>query len=97
MTRNAELLGFTRLFAGLETYQFQNSIGPISDGFPFLPNIFENFSNTPTSEGLLTIRMTSDNAFTAVVATPEPASLRVVLAGLSVAIVLGRMRRSLRS
>src|ERR1700734_1766101 len=55
---DTELLGFTRLFAGLETYQFQNSIGPIGGGFPFIPNIFENFQNIPTSQGLLTITMT---------------------------------------
>jgi hypothetical protein len=97
VTRNAELLGFTHLFAGLETYQFQSSIGPIVGGFPFLPNIFENFLDIPTSEGLLTITMTSDNAFAAVVATPEPASLRFALAVLSAAIVLGQIRRSLRS
>jgi hypothetical protein len=95
-TLNTEILGFTRLFEGLETYQFQNSIGPISGGFPFIPNIFENFQNIPTSQGLLTITTTSDNVFTAVVATPEPASPWLALAGLSAIFIIGR-RRSART
>ena len=90
---STEILGFTRLFAGLETYQFQNSIGPIVGGFPFIPNIFENFSNIPTSQGLLTITLTSNNAFTAVV-TPEPASPWLALTGLGAMIFFGRMKRS---
>jgi hypothetical protein len=94
-TLNFGILGFTRLFAGLETYQLQNSIGPIAGGFPFIPNVFENFQNIPTSQGLLTITMTSANVFTAVV-TPEPASLWCTLAGLS-AVVFRRMKRSTRT
>ena len=96
-TLNTEILGFTRLFAGLEAYQFQNSIGPISGGFPFIPNIFENFQNIPTSQGLLTITTTSANVFTAAVATPEPASRWLAFAGLSAVFIFGRMRRSTRS
>ena len=72
-TLNTQILGLTHLFAGLETYQFQNSISVLG-GIPFIPNIFENFQNIPTSQGLLTITMTSNYAFSAVVATPEPAS-----------------------
>jgi hypothetical protein len=96
-TLNTELLGFTRLFAGLETYQFQTSIGPISGGFPFIPNIFENFQNIPTSEGLLTITMTSNNVFTAVVSTPELASGWLVLIGVGAVVVFGLMRHSFQT
>ncbi len=95
-TLRTESLGFTRLFAGLETYHFQNSIGPITGGFPFIPDVFENFQNIPTSEGLLTITMTSANVFTAVVPTPEPALLWFALAGLS-AVIFGRTKRSTRA
>jgi hypothetical protein len=86
-TLNTELLGFTELFAGLETYQFQTSIGPISGGFPFAPDIFENFQNIPTSEGLLTITMTSNNVFTAVVFTREPGSGWLVFIGVGALVV----------
>jgi hypothetical protein len=89
---NTGLLAFTRLFVGLETYQFQTSIGPITGGFPFIPNIFENFQNIPTSQGLLTITTTSDNGFTAIVPAPEPASSWLALTGLT-AVLLRRMRR----
>ncbi len=92
-TLNTEILAFTRLFAGLESYQFQNSIGPVTGGFPFVPNLFENFQNVPTSQGLLTITMTSNNAFTAVV-TPEPASPWLALMGLGAIVFLGQMKRS---
>ncbi len=95
-TLNTEILGFTHLFAGLETYQFQNSIAVVG-GFPFIPNIFENFQNIPTSHGLLTITMTSNNAFTAIVATPEPASPWLALTGLGAVVFFGRMRRSTRT
>jgi hypothetical protein len=91
-TLNTEILGFTRLFSGLETYQFQNSIGPVVGGFPFVPNIFENFQDIPTSQGLLTITMSSNNAFTAVV-TPEPASPWLALASLGAVVCFGRWRR----
>lgn len=89
------ILGFTHLFAGLETYQFQNSISVVG-GFPFIPDIFANFQNIPTNEGLLTITTTSDNVFTAVVSTPEPASLWFTLAAGS-AVIFGRLRRSIRT
>jgi hypothetical protein len=92
-TLNAALLGFTKLFAGLEAYQFQTSIGPVSGGFPFTPNIFETFQNIPTSGGLLTITMTSNNSFTADV-TAEPASAWLALGGLGVVVLLARVRRS---
>jgi hypothetical protein len=88
---NTEIPGFTQPFAGLETDQLQNSIGPIMGGFPFIPNIFENFSNIPTSQGLLTITLTSNNVFTAVV-TPEPASPLLALTGLGAMIFSGRSR-----
>jgi hypothetical protein len=92
-TLGTELLGFTELFQGLEAYQFQTSIGPISGGFAFIPNLFENFQNIPTSQGLLTITMTSANVFTAVVPTPEPSSTWPAVAGLA-ALLLIRNRRS---
>jgi hypothetical protein len=92
-TLNTELLGFTHLFAGLETYQFQTSIGPIVGGFPFIPNIFENFQNIPTSQGLLTITMTANNAFTAIVAAPEPASLWLACGAISATVILGRISK----
>jgi hypothetical protein len=91
---NIELLGFTKLFEGLETYQFQTSIGPISGGFPFIPNIFANFQNIATSQGLLTITTTSDNVFTAVVPTPEPSSTWLTMAGLA-SVLLLRIKRSI--
>jgi MYXO-CTERM domain-containing protein len=90
---NSELLGFTELFEGLETYQFQTSIGPVSGGFPFIPNIFENFQNIPTSQGLLTITSTSANVFTAMVSTPEPSSAWLAVASLG-ALLLIRKRSS---
>ncbi len=80
-TLNTQLLGFTKLFEGLETYQFQTSIGPVSGGFAFIPDVFHNFQNIPTSQGLLTITTTSDNVFTALVPAPEPASTWLALAG----------------
>jgi hypothetical protein len=92
-TVNAVLLGFTELFAGFEAYQFQTSIGPVSGGFPFTPNIFETFQNIPTSGGLLTITMTSNNSFTADV-TAERASAWLALGGLGVVVLLSRVRRS---
>jgi hypothetical protein len=91
---NGIILAFTHLFAGLENYQFQNTITVVG-GFPFIPNLFENFQNIPTNEGLLTIEMTSDNAFNAVVFTPEPALGWFALAALSV-VILGTMRRTRR-
>ena|SRR5580693_7187572 len=90
-TLNTPVLAFTRLFAGLETYQFQTSIGPVSGGFAFVPDIFENFQNIPTSEGLLTITLTSANVFTAVVPTPEPATPWLAMASLLGAVVFSRM------
>jgi hypothetical protein len=93
VTQNIELLGFTRLFEGLETYEFQTSIGPISGGFPFLPNVFENFLNIPTSEGSLSITMTSDNVFTAVVATPEPAGFWLAISAIGAAFIFARITR----
>ena len=92
-TLDTTVLAFTRLFAGLETYQFQTSIGPVSGGFPFVPDLFENFQNISTSEGLLTITTTSANVFTAVVSTPEPALPWLAMAGLLAAVIFGRMRR----
>ncbi len=89
-TLNTEILGFTELFAGLENYQFQTSIGPVSGGFAFIPDVFENFQNIPTSQGLLTIDSTSANVFTA--AIPEPASVWLFAAGLA-ALLFVRNRR----
>lgn len=93
-TLNTVLLGFTQLFQGLETYQFQTSIGPISSGIVFSPNIFENFQNIATSQGSLTITSTSSNTFTAVV-VPEPASGWFAAAGLAALLLtflIGRFR-----
>lgn len=92
-TLNTPILAFTQLFQGLERYQFQTSIGPITGGFPFIPNVFENFQNIPTSEGLLTITLTANNQFSAVVATPEPASPWLALAGLGAVVLFGHLRR----
>jgi hypothetical protein len=92
-TLNTQILGLTHLFSGLETYQFQNSIA-VTGGIPFIPNFFENFQNIPTSQGPLTITMTSANVFTAVVPTPEPASPWLALAGLAAVVFFGRMIRS---
>lgn len=91
-TLNTPILAFTQLFQGLETYQFQSSIGPITGGFPFIPNIFDNFENIPTSEGLLSVTLTSENVFSAIVATAEPASPWLALAGLCAVVLFGRLR-----
>lgn len=82
-TLDTAILGFTKLLVGLETYQFQTSIGPVSAAFGFIPDIFPNFQLIPTSGGLLTIQTTSDNSFEALVA-PEPASMWLALTGLGV-------------
>lgn len=95
VAQNIRLLGFTELFAGLETYQFQTSIGPVSGGFPFIPNIFPNFQLIPTSQGLLTIATTSNNVFTAVVPTPEPSSSWLALATLAALVLIGNRRANL--
>ena len=94
---NQALLGFVELFAGLETYQFTTSIGPVSSGFAFVPNLFPTFQNIPTSLGLLTINSTSNELFSAsVLATPEPA-LGLSVAGLFAALLLRRLRRSMQT
>jgi hypothetical protein len=92
VTLNTELLGFTELFEGLETYQFQTSIGPVSGGFAFIPDVFHNFQNIPTSQGLLTIATTSDNVFTALVPTPEPASTWFAAVGLTAVLLIRKLR-----
>ena len=91
-TLNTTLLGFVQLFAGLETYQFQTSIGPVSSGAIFSPNIFPTFENIPTSQGSLTITSTSSNTFTAAVA-PEPASQWLASAGFAALLLIAFQRR----
>jgi hypothetical protein len=80
------LLGMTALFSGLETYNLETSFGPVSSAFDFESNAFNTFQNISTSEGTLSL-VASNDTFTAVTASPEPASLW--LAGLGLAGLLG--------
>ncbi len=70
------ILGFTKLFAGLETYNLRSSFGPIFSPFDFETSVFNNFVNIPTNEGNLSL-VANNDTFTA---SPEPAS--VLLADL---------------
>jgi hypothetical protein len=80
------LLGITVLFQGLESYNLETSFGPISSPFDFETRAFNAFQNISTSEGTLSLVADTDT-FSAVAASPEPASLW--LAGLGLACLLG--------
>ncbi len=64
------ILGITQLFQGLETYNLQSSLGPISSSIDFPSTFFHTFQNIPTSQGALSL-VAMDETFTAVV-VPEP-------------------------
>jgi hypothetical protein len=64
------LLGITSV--DLLTYDLRSSIGPLFSGLDFESSVFHNFTNIPTSQGLVTLTAANDT-FTASVA-PEPAS-----------------------
>jgi hypothetical protein len=85
------ILGFTRLFAGLETYNLQSSFGPVSSPFDFETSVFNNFQNIPTSEGLLSL-VASNDTFTAVTAAPEPATFFIAGLGLLAGFAFRRVR-----
>jgi hypothetical protein len=74
------ILGFTRLFSGLESYDLKSSFGPVSAPVDFVTMFFNGFDNIPTGIGNLTLTASNDT-FTAVV-TPEPTSF--LLAGLAI-------------
>jgi len=80
------LLGITALFSGLESYNLESSFGPVFSAVDFETGAFNDFQNISTSDGILSL-VATDDTFTAVAATPEPASLW--LAGLSLAALLG--------
>lgn len=67
--------------APFATYNLASSLGPIFDATPFA---FEQLSNEPSSLGPITFTQASNVTFTASV-IPEPASLALLLLGLSVA------------
>lgn len=75
------LLGITVLFQGLESYNLETSFGPISSPFDFETRAFNAFQNISTSEGTLSLVAGTDT-FTAVAASPEPASLWLAGLGL---------------
>ena len=75
------ILGFTRLFVGLESYNLESSFGPVSSPFDFETSVFDDFRNIPTSGGSLSL-VASDDTFTAVAATPEPGTFLVAALGL---------------
>ena len=79
------LLGITALGSGLESYDLESSFGPVSSPVDFESSIFHTFQNISTSDGTLSL-VASNDTFTAVTASPEPASLW--LAGLCLAGLL---------
>jgi hypothetical protein len=83
------ILGLTQLFVGLETYNLQSALGPISSPFDFEVTAFNNFHNIQTSGGVLNVSAASNDTFTAI--TPEPASF--LLAGLGLALLALRRAR----
>jgi hypothetical protein len=85
------ILGFVNFFTSpsLASYDLESSFGPVSLGtgaFDFEIEAFNAFQNIPTSEGSLSLNVASNDTFTAVAATPEPASF--LLAGLGLLGVL---------
>jgi hypothetical protein len=85
-----EILGFTKLFAGLETYNLQSSFGPVSSPFVFETSVFNQFQNIATSGGSLSL-VASNDTFTAVEIIPEPASFPI--AGLGLLGLVAMQRR----
>jgi hypothetical protein len=73
------ILGFTRLFSGLESYDLKSSFGPVSSSVDFVTMFFDGFYNIPTGIGSLSLTASNDT-FTAVVTT-EPTSF--LLAGFA--------------
>jgi hypothetical protein len=65
------ILGFTKLFAGLESYDLKSSFGPLSSPLDFETSVFDNFNNLPTSQGSLSL-VASNDTFTAVTGVTEP-------------------------
>jgi hypothetical protein len=89
-TAGNQILGFTKLFAGLETYNLESSFGPVSSPFDFETSVFNDFRNIPTSGGSLSL-VAANDTFTAVTAVPEPASF--LAAGLGLLAALSSLRR----
>jgi hypothetical protein len=91
------ILGFTRLFVGLESYDLKSSFGPVSSAFDFETSVFNHFQNVSTSEGSLSL-VASNDTFNAVVSSvPEPAYPLVpalVLLGL---LTISRARATVRN
>ena len=92
-TGNA-ILGFTHLFAGLETYNLESSFGPVSSPFDFVTSVFHNFANIPTTAGSLSL-VASNDTFTAV-AVPEPSPFGVTSLGLVGLLAIRRRSRDIR-
>jgi hypothetical protein len=82
------VLGFTKLFSGLESYDLKSSFGPVSSSIDFVTMFFDGFNNIPTSGGSLSLQA-SDDTFLAV-AAPEPVSC--LLAGLGLLFLKSRPR-----
>jgi hypothetical protein len=81
------ILGLTRLFVGLETYNLQSALGPVSSPFDFETGAFNAFQNIQTNGGLLSLVATNDT-FTAT--TPEPSYF--LLCGLGLVGLLALRR-----
>jgi hypothetical protein len=75
------ILGLTKLFVGLETYDLKSSFGPVFSPFDFETSAFNNFQNIKTSGGAISLVAMNDT-FTAVESTPEPASFLIAGLGL---------------
>ncbi len=88
-TRGDGILGFTELFAGLESYNLQSSFGPVSSPFDFETSVFKDFQNIPTGDGSISL-VASDDTFTAVAAAPEPRTFLVTGLGLFGVLVFRR-------
>jgi hypothetical protein len=84
------LLGITALFSGLESYNLESSLGPVFSPFDFETGAFNTFQNISTSEGTLSLVATNDT-FTAVTASPEPASLWLAGLGLAGLLVIHKL------
>jgi hypothetical protein len=85
------LLGFTALFSGLESYNLKTSFGPVSSAYDFEVTAFDAFQNISTSEGNLSVTAASNDTFTAVTASPEPASLWLGGLGLAGLLLIHRL------
>ncbi len=84
------ILGFTHLFAGLETYDLKSSFGPVASPFDFETGVFNAFQNIPTSGGSLSL-VASNDTFVAVAGAPEPTSF--FLAGIVLMALFVTSRR----